>query len=207
MDRSQLNRTDKSVKLKKPKPAPVRQNLTSMYRMMKANPVLKYQLKGEPLPGNLNIPKTELRDEVPEKVLRKISSVESLGQSRSQKSFVRTQSVRQPVKKVEKPKAEVVKPDNEQKAVHFKMPMPYKMRSVPVATPETLRTSLVVRASTPGPSAYDLHKRLVAHWANTVVRNSPTNLFKAERLVEEARKTFENLREPQEIWNKTRYHY
>lgn len=134
-------------KYKKPSSAPVRHTLTSMYRLLKANPLLKYQLNGEQIPEF----KTDFKDKVPERVLQKTTST-------SQKpALVRTQSARQPLNKktaVTKQKT-VTKPAvTIEKQEVFKTPNNNKRRTLIFATPRTSVTS------TPAPSAYDLQRRL-----------------------------------------------
>lgn len=134
-------------KPKKPSVAPVRHTLTSMYRLLNANPLLKYQLNGKQIPGI----KDDFKDKVPEKILKKTTST-------SQKSaLVRTESARLPVNKKPTVRKQITatKPvvTNDTEKV-FKTPNNNKRRTMIFATP---RTSV---ASTPAPSAYDLQRRL-----------------------------------------------
>lgn len=172
-------------KSRKPGIAPVRHTLTSMYRLLKANPLLKYELKGQPLPESGN---STFKDKVPAKMLPKftnqIATVKTTTKvnvnaapKEKKPNLVRTQSARQaPNKIAQTTKAQPAvktkhappttnnKTNEIQKSamavernVEFKTPMAYKRRSTVFATPNSCRPSF---ASTPGPSAYDLQKRL-----------------------------------------------
>lgn len=183
---------DKSKKLN---PVPVRHTLTSMYRLLKANPLLKYQLKGERIPNsdNSTLLKAEFKDKVPERFLPKITTdrhnATVVPKEKQRQPLVRTQSERRvpkkavvkpqqpPPKKVVKPSGVTTKTINRinkkidernnikpaEKKPEFKTPMQYKQqqRRTIFSTPNSCITKTQPAfASTPGPSAYDLQKRL-----------------------------------------------
>lgn len=160
-DRQQAQNTTRP---KKPKAAPVRHTLTSMRRLLKANPLLKYELNGEPLPGMDE--NTLLKNSVNDKVLNPVKK--PLARSHSTREVPKkTTIVKQQQVAKEKPTASKEQhPVKQQKIagaeqVQFKTPIAYKRRSTIFATPNTcIAKSRPSFASTPGPSAYDLQKRL-----------------------------------------------
>lgn len=191
------------------KPNQVRHTLTSMYRLLKANPLLKYQLKGEPVfENNETTLLTEFKDKVPDKLLPKIVTASAppplkdintaaVPKVNKKPTLVRTQSARPAAKKPvvkqqQKPPARKVAPtkttlnsnknkkletkqpekkvvetktSQQPKKFEFKTPISYKRRSTIFGTPNSCllgadNTRKPSFASTPGPSAYDLQKRL-----------------------------------------------
>lgn len=159
---------ESNTKARKSNAAPVRHTLTSMYRLLKANPLLKYQLKGEPIPDV----SVDFKDKLPEKILPKIASTSQLNTTKPavKKPLVRSYSLQRVPKKTLAVKPPVIPKETKQKPprttkqeqnIEFKAPNAHKRRSTILATANTCNSKMRPSfASTPGPSAYDLQKRL-----------------------------------------------